>query len=236
MFVSAVVKAEVAEEGKVMAENLEGKWICPMHPDIVKDAAAPCDICGMALVTTESLGYVSVDTNQPPLVVPASAVLTTGKRAIVYVQVPETEKPTFEGRQIVLGPRAGDYYIVREGLSENETVVTNGNFKIDSSLQIQARPSMMNPEGGAAPLMHDHGGDHQMKMDKPDANMEIPAGSQIDADQTLCPVMGGAINKEIFTEYKGKKVYFCCPGCIAEFEKDPQKYLPKLPQFNPADE
>ena len=49
--------------------------------------------------------------------------------------------------------------------------------------------------------------------------------------QTTCPVMGGAINKAIFVEYKGKKVYFCCNGCEAEFNKDPAKYVAKLPQF-----
>jgi len=51
------------------------------------------------------------------------------------------------------------------------------------------------------------------------------------AEQTTCPVMGGAINKDIFTEYKGKKVYFCCSSCVDKFKADPEKYLPKLPQF-----
>jgi YHS domain-containing protein len=50
-------------------------------------------------------------------------------------------------------------------------------------------------------------------------------------EQTTCPVMGGAINKDLFTEYKGKKVYFCCPGCKEQFEKEPEKYIAKLPQF-----
>jgi len=50
-------------------------------------------------------------------------------------------------------------------------------------------------------------------------------------EQTTCPVMGGAINTNIFTEYKGKKVYFCCPSCKDVFEKDPEKYISKLPQF-----
>ena len=49
--------------------------------------------------------------------------------------------------------------------------------------------------------------------------------------QTTCPIMGGPINKDIFTEYKGKKVYFCCAGCKEKFEKEPEKYLDKLPQF-----
>jgi YHS domain-containing protein len=52
------------------------------------------------------------------------------------------------------------------------------------------------------------------------------------AEQTVCPVMGGTVNKEIFVEYKGKKVYFCCPSCVGEFQKDPEKYISKLPQFN----
>ncbi|MHC4621769.1 MAG: YHS domain-containing protein [Planctomycetota bacterium] len=51
-------------------------------------------------------------------------------------------------------------------------------------------------------------------------------------EQTTCPVMGGPINKDFFTVYNGKKVYFCCPGCKPEFEKNPEKYLAKLPQFN----
>ncbi|MBN2133616.1 MAG: YHS domain-containing protein [Sedimentisphaerales bacterium] len=49
--------------------------------------------------------------------------------------------------------------------------------------------------------------------------------------QTTCPIMGGAINKAIFVEYQGKKVYFCCKGCETEFNKEPEKYVAKLPQF-----
>lgn len=47
----------------------------------------------------------------------------------------------------------------------------------------------------------------------------------------ICPVMGGKVNPKIFTEYEGKKVYFCCPGCVSQFEKNPEKYPGKLPQF-----
>jgi len=160
MFVTAMVRSDIATGGRVMAPELAGKWICPMHPDVVKNQAGTCDICGMPLVTTESLGYVAAapaDADKP-LVIPATAPLVTGTRAVVYVQVPGAEKPTFEGRQIVLGPRAGDWYLVREGLAEGERIVTRGNFKIDSALQIQAKPSMMNPEGGAPAPVHEHGG------------------------------------------------------------------------------
>lgn len=49
--------------------------------------------------------------------------------------------------------------------------------------------------------------------------------------QETCPIMGNPINKEIFVEYQGKKVYFCCNGCSEKFLADPEKYVAKLPQF-----
>jgi len=52
-------------------------------------------------------------------------------------------------------------------------------------------------------------------------------------EQTTCPVMGGPINKDLYVEYKGKKVYFCCPECAEKFKADPEKYVSKLPQFKP---
>jgi YHS domain-containing protein len=50
-------------------------------------------------------------------------------------------------------------------------------------------------------------------------------------EQTTCPVMGGPIDKNVFVEHQGKKVYFCCPACVEKFQADPEKYLAKLPQF-----
>ena len=50
-------------------------------------------------------------------------------------------------------------------------------------------------------------------------------------EQKLCPVLGNPIDKNVYTVYKGKKVYFCCSMCIPEFEKNPEKYIGKLPQF-----
>ncbi len=48
------------------------------------------------------------------------------------------------------------------------------------------------------------------------------------APQTLCPVLGNKINKAIHVDYQGQRIYFCCPGCVAKFKKDPQKYLSKM--------
>jgi YHS domain-containing protein len=46
--------------------------------------------------------------------------------------------------------------------------------------------------------------------------------------QTSCPVMGGKVNQQVYADYQGQRVYFCCPACIEMFKKDPEKYLKKL--------
>jgi len=47
-------------------------------------------------------------------------------------------------------------------------------------------------------------------------------------NQKMCPVVGGMVNKNIYTDYQGKRIYFCCPPCIPEFKKNPEKYMKKL--------
>ncbi|MGA9756371.1 MAG: YHS domain-containing protein [Desulfobaccales bacterium] len=46
--------------------------------------------------------------------------------------------------------------------------------------------------------------------------------------QTVCPVLGGTIDKNVYADYQGKRIYFCCKGCDAEFNKNPEKYLKKM--------
>ena len=53
--------------------------------------------------------------------------------------------------------------------------------------------------------------------------------------QTECPVMvGNKIDPVLYTVYRDKKVFFCCQLCKTEFDKDPEKYLNRLPQFAPV--
>ncbi|MBN2275914.1 MAG: efflux RND transporter periplasmic adaptor subunit [Bacteroidales bacterium] len=82
--------------------------------------------------------------NQKDLLIPKTSVLWTGKRAVVYVKVPGREHASFLYREIVLGPEAGDLYVVKEGLSEGEEIAVNGVFKIDAAAQLEGKPSMMN--------------------------------------------------------------------------------------------
>jgi len=46
--------------------------------------------------------------------------------------------------------------------------------------------------------------------------------------QKLCPVMGGEIDKNVYTDYEGERVYFCCSACIDKFKADPTTYIQKL--------
>ena len=80
---------------------------------------------------------------------------------------------------------------------------------------------------GTTPMKHE-------AMSMPMKQESTPAPTQQvaqTAEQTTCPVMGGAIDKNIFIEYQGKKVYFCCTDCLDTFKADPEKYISKLPQF-----
>jgi YHS domain-containing protein len=47
-------------------------------------------------------------------------------------------------------------------------------------------------------------------------------------EQANCPVMGAAVNKNIYVDHNGKRVYFCCNGCPEAFKKDPDKFIKKL--------
>ena len=42
------------------------------------------------------------------------------------------------------------------------------------------------------------------------------------------PLWGGTVNQSLYADYEGKRVYFCCEGCVPEFQKNPAKYISKL--------
>jgi Cu(I)/Ag(I) efflux system membrane fusion protein len=110
------------------------------------------------------------------IIIPKSAVLWTGKRAVVYVKVPHKKTISFVYREIILGQDMGDFYIVEKGLKEGEVVATNGVFRIDASAQLIGQKSMMNPTGakgntgGMAGM--DMGGGYKKKSKMSDAEMK----------------------------------------------------------------
>ena len=133
------------------------------------------------------------------ILIPKSSVLWTGKRAVVYVKVQDRESPSFLYREIVLGPEAGAYYVVAEGLAEGEEIVVNGVFKIDAASQLQGLPSMMNPSGGTGSTPHD-----MSKMDM--------------GEKTGKGVMQTKNKNESKTEHQMIKVYGNCGMCKERIE------------------
>lgn len=99
------------------------------------------------------------------LLIPVSAALLTGERALVYVKL-DDERPTYAAREVTLGRRFGDSYEVLSGLNENDLVVSRGALRLDSELQIRGLPSMMAPAGGGSDphAGHRHGSSTKQDM------------------------------------------------------------------------
>jgi Cu(I)/Ag(I) efflux system membrane fusion protein/cobalt-zinc-cadmium efflux system membrane fusion protein len=86
------------------------------------------------------------------LVVPASSVLQTGLKQIVFLNKGEGR---IEPREVVLGPQIGSYFVILKGLDAHQSIVTSANFLIDSESQMQAAsgsatPSAQNMDMAAA--------------------------------------------------------------------------------------
>lgn len=98
-------------------------------------------------------GGFTVATNQV-LTIPRSAVLFTGSRSLVYV-ADGHQAGVFHQREVVLGERINQHYIVHSGLEAGELVVSKGSFRIDSELQLQGENSMMSHDATAVEVEHD---------------------------------------------------------------------------------
>jgi len=219
MFVSAVVRSALASDGRAAPTGVEGKFSCPMHPQVLREEAGQCPLCEMRLEQIPGLEPASLDhsahTSQTPaaeeyacpmkceeaktyaapgncpvcnmklelvappapagpglLSVPATAVLDSGTRRIVYV---EKARGLFEPREVVLGPRTGAYFPVLEGLADGEHVVTRGGFLIDSQFQITGHPSLFYPGGlMGGSTGHQHGGSTPPASQEPPQSPTTP--------------------------------------------------------------
>ena len=134
---------------------------------------------------------------QNDILIPKSSILWTGKRAVVYVKVPNRTQPSFVYREIALGPDAGNFYVVLDGLKEGEEIATNGVFKIDAAAQLAGKPSMMNPEGGKVNTMPgmDMGGDDEEEMESTSSKRKSEVNTPAGVPMAFKKQLGAVVNE-----------------------------------------
>lgn len=171
MFASATINVRLLSDGTPEPTGLEGKYICPMHPEVVQSDPGTCSICEMSLEKVadrpspprdnEAEGTKSTEqagSKAGVLAIPVSAALDTGRRRITYRL---SKDSAYELVDLKLGPRAHardesgrlrEYFVVQGGLHEGDRVVTQSGFLLDSQRQIEGMPSLLYPTGQAASM------------------------------------------------------------------------------------
>ena len=94
------------------------------------------------------------ESNNDLISIPATAVMWTGERSLIYVKTNPNE-PVFEMREIVIANRNAENFTVKEGLENGDEIVTNGTFSVDAAAQLQGKKSMMNKSGGKTTTSHE---------------------------------------------------------------------------------
>ena len=142
-YASATIEIPLGPQGEVFDKELAGRWISPMHPQVIRDQPGDCPICGMKLVPTTRYGYTDKPVAQTAsIVVPRSALLMAGDHSVVYV---ETDPGRFELRSVTLGTILKNRAVILNGVETGEKVATSGNFLIDSQMQLAGKPSLIDP-------------------------------------------------------------------------------------------
>ena len=125
-----------------LVEHQRVRFWCPMHPAVTADHAGErCNACrGMVLeprvVSFRPAGQV--------LAVPRSAVIDGGAKKVVFI---ESMPGMFDGVEVVIGPRCGDFYPVVRGLEAGQKVAVAGAFLLDAETRLN--PSLASAYFGA---------------------------------------------------------------------------------------
>lgn len=204
-YATAVITLPVGPRGEVYDADLAGKWISPMHPQIIRDEPGDCPICGMPLVRTSEYGFADVPVSRAKsLHVPRSAVLMAGGNSVVYV---ETKPGVFELRPITIGAILKDKIVVLEGLKSGEKVATAGNFLIDSQMQLSGKPSLIDVE--------------RAKSSQPPPQRDTP----LEFAEIRPVILGGEVGERLSTLYTA---YFQVQKALAGDKLPPESAVAKL--------
>ncbi len=111
------------------------------------------DVFKPGMFVTANINSVK-NKNKEALSIPASAVLWTGERSVVYLKT-NPDQPVFVMREVTLGNQIGNEYEVLEGLFTGNEIVTNGTFTVDAAAQLLGKKSMMNKDVGKVMSGHE---------------------------------------------------------------------------------
>jgi hypothetical protein len=155
------------------------------------------------------------------LAVPESAVIDTGSRKIVYRQA---SSGVYEGVEVQLGPRCGDYYPLVRGLRAGERVATNGSFLIDAETRLN--PAAGSTYFGASGAPQATAGGTTRSTSKEEAEVRVAlaklgaADRQLAEAQRFCAVQKanrlGSMGPPVKIMIQDQSVFLCCSGCRKE--------------------
>jgi Cu(I)/Ag(I) efflux system membrane fusion protein len=171
---------------------------------------------------------------QASLAVPANAVIDTGSRKVVY----RLAGPgIYEGIEVLLGPRCGDYYPVESGLRAGERVAINGSFLIDAETRLN--PATGSTYFGASGGPRDASEDQHSHLSKKEEDRirtglsRLSAADRIQAEaQRFCAVQSdnrlGSMGMPIKIQIGNQSVFLCCAGCRQEAVGNPAQTLARV--------
>ncbi|MBS0263793.1 MAG: hypothetical protein JSS02_17775 [Planctomycetes bacterium] len=174
-------------------------------------------------------------TAQPPgvVAVPESAIVDTGERRVVFV---EMMPGMFDGVEVTLGGRCGEFYPVLKGLAAGQKVATVGAFLIDAEARLS--PEMAAAYFGAARTADPAAGKAtqkwqvaRQKKNGNSANQFSASDLELIRQQKICPVTDADLDSmggPVLVEISGQRVFVCCKGCEPPLKANPQKYLAKI--------
>jgi hypothetical protein len=208
------------------------RWWCPMHPTVTAEVpGATCRECGGMELRPRVVVYAPAG---QVLAVPESAVVDTGERKFVFVE----EMPgMFDGVEVELGARCGEFYPIVRGLDPGQRVAIAGAFLLDAETRLN--PSLAAVYFGAGAGHRDSAATTPKPIvagDGPALSSALDGLSPDDRSmaerQKSCPVTGLALGSMGAPERQmvsGRVVFLCCGGCISKLLADPGKYLAKVP-------
>jgi hypothetical protein len=218
-------------EPRVLADFERVQWWCPMHPDVTsRKPGDSCRACGGMTLRPRVIVYAPAG---QVLALPQSAVVDTGERKVVFV---EGMPDMFDGVEVVLGNRCGEFYPVVRGIDPGRRVVIAGAFLLDAETRLN--PSLaagyFGAAGGRRSAASSSAGPVVAK-DEPGPAAALdglsPEDRTLAQRQKSCPVTGlalGSMGTPERQEVSGRVVFLCCSGCRPKLLADPARYLAKL--------